>query len=152
MADQDPPALPELPGGVHPLATYLTNQRAARVQVDTELFRQQGIATNGATSDERTQAERDGTALSVESAHMEAEHQVFLVQVFTLGRDAMGPATQTVAETMQLNKDLATVVMDANRARTYVNLITEYLNGAISVVNGMVPAPTPPAPSPTPAP
>ncbi len=130
---------------VHPAETYLRNYDQSRDQVQSEISKQESLAKHDPDAGVRTQAQIDGIALVSELGKMQAEHVAFLVRIMTEGVGS-GPAQTVVEETVKLNKALAQVVIDNNRASVFIGLIQQWLNGAIAVFNGKVPAPPPPPP------
>lgn len=131
---------------VHPAEAYLRNYDKSRDQIQSEISKQELLAKHDPDAAVRTQAQIDGTALVAELGKMQAEHVAFLVKIMTEGVGS-GPAQTVVEETVKLNKALAQVVIDNNRASVFIGLIQQWLNGAIAVFNGKVPAP-PPSPAP----
>lgn len=126
----------------HPLQTYLRNQLEARDLVRDEIAALEELAQNSPDAAVQNQANIDGSRLNELLGRMEAAHDAFMLQVYT-ETSSSGPSEQVVAETLALNIALAKEISEANRAVALVHIITSYLNGAISVFKGQVPAAPP---------
>lgn len=122
----------------HPLAQYTTAFNASREQLVAERDRQLRLGDNdGLTQMERGEARALAAALTSEIGHLDDANMAFLVKVFT---GMIAPNEEVVAETVQMNAQLAAVVVDANRPAAMLRIITSFLDGAISVAKGQVAA------------
>ena len=144
MGDNAPVAQP--PGNSHPLATYLSAMQASRDELVGERLRQEARGNdNTLTVSERADALAEVARLASEIGHLDDSRDAFLVGVVT---GTVPPSQALVDATLKLSKDLAAVVVSANRPAVLIRIVSSFLNGAAAVATGHVP----PAPSAGPAP
>ena len=122
----------------HPFAIYTRESVAARDKVVEEITRLTLLIDDESVSeDERVQANKDLPVLTAEIGRMDEADRAFIARVVV---GPFPPKDDVVERTIELNKNLAEVVVDANRARAIIRLVTEWTNDMRAVVTGEVPA------------
>jgi len=118
----------------HPMAIYAKESVEARDQVVTETRRLVRLASDeSVTEKERNDAQSDLDELTSVLGQMDEVDRAFLARVVVA---SFPPKDEVVQRTIELNAALAGVVVDANRARTFINLVTQWVNGVSAVVTG----------------
>lgn len=145
------------PPDTHPLAQYLLSQdKSARDLIEEKNRQLRRITDESLSSGEQAQAGADALELEDEIKLLASERNAFLVGVVT----GVQPPNQAVVDlSLKLARDLAVVVVNANRPRVMLAIATGYINAARAALTGQVPAapatapaaPAPAAPAPAPA-
>lgn len=118
----------------HPLSTYKSAMRESRGILAVEMGNQNdAIEAGSLTVDERNQAGLDALELASAISHLDDADLAFIV---ALAAGMHGPDQAIVDETIALNKKLAQAVVDRNAPGVYLNIVSGFLDGAISVVTG----------------
>ena len=137
----------------HPFAIYTQQSVEARDQVVDEITRLRLIVSDASLDeDERKDANKDLPELVSALGLMDEADRAFIARV-VLG--PFPPKEDVVARTIELNQNLAQVVVDANRAQAVIRLVTQWADALRAVVTGQVaamPAVAAPASAPATAP
>lgn len=138
----------------HPLEIYTRAYTSSHSQMVSEMIDQEGIRDDAASDPADAQAARTAVDdLDDNIGWMADANSAFLVKVFTA---QIAPSTTVVDQTVAMDTALAAVVVDANRPAAMIQIVTSFINGAISAYTGtVIPATAPasaPAPAPAPAP
>jgi hypothetical protein len=125
------------PASSHPLATYLSAMQAARDELVGERLRQEALGSdNTLTVSERADALAEVARLASEIGHLDDSREAFLVGLVTA---TVPPSQALVDATVKLAKDLAAVVVSANRPAVLIRIVSGFINGAAAVATGTVP-------------
>lgn len=131
---------------VHPLETYTRAYTSSHTQMVAERVNQEGIRDNAGSSQPDADAARIAVSdLNDNIGWMSNANSAFLVKVFTA---QIAPSTAVVDQTVAMDTALAAVIVDANRPAAMIQIVTAFINGAISAYSGTVIPNTPPAPPP----
>ena len=130
----------------HDLTVFLNNFMAARDLLVEKRIEQRNIAKDGGASQQKkAKAQKTMVEVIEAIAELDEAQSVFLVRVFT---HATPPSPALVARTIQLNKEVAAQVVKNNLPGVYLKIVTAYVNAAVQVITGTVPAAPAPAPAP----
>src|SRR5215831_13520691 len=132
----------------HPMAVYARESDAAMATLRREISRLKLVEDDeNLTQEERDQAQADRLELISVLGRMEDADRAFLARVVV---SPFPPKDEVVERTIELNRNLASVVAAANRVQEVIRLAAQWADSLRAVVTGEAPGmpPTPDAPAP----
>ncbi|WP_326535717.1 hypothetical protein [Pseudorhodoferax sp.] len=121
------------------LSVFLENYRPARDALQAEFAEQQALAQGAPTETARLAADALANELQAKLKELQDGKDLFVTKVGLLNGAQSELRDAVVRETIALNTALAQVVVNANRPRALLTIVTGFLGGAIQVFNGQVP-------------